>query len=146
MEGLDSSENILTLTYDLTQADYAEDASDIVYFSPVFDPYFESNPFKMEKREYPVEFNHPYTIQQNTFITLPEGYTVSELPKPLIIKMPDNSALFRFQVVQSGNGLFVTTGLTIKKSHFLPEEYESIKQFYQMIIDKQNELVVLDKS
>lgn len=146
VEGLDSSENILTLTYDLTQADYAEDASDIVYFSPVFDPYFESNPFKMEKREYPVEFNHPYTIQQNTFITLPEGYTVSELPKPLIIKMPDNSALFRFQVVQSGNGLFVTTGLTIKKSHFLPEEYESIKQFYQMIIDKQNELVVLDKS
>lgn len=146
VEGLDSTDNALTINYDLTQTSYAEDAEDIVYFAPVFDPYVDSNPFKLEKREYPVEFNHPYTIQQNIFITLPEGYTVSELPKPMIIKMPDNSARYTFQVVESGNGLFVTTGLTINKSQFLPEEYESIKQFYQVIIDKQNELVVLDRS
>ena len=59
--------------------------------------------------------------------------------------MPDNSAKYTFQVVQSGSGLFVTTGFTIKKNHFLPDEYESIKQFYQVIIDKQKELVVLNK-
>ena len=70
VEGLDSVNCPLILSYDLSQPDYVEDASDIVYFSPVVDPYFESNPFKLEKREYPVEFNHPYTIRESSFINI----------------------------------------------------------------------------
>ena len=146
VEGLDSMECDLTLTYDVTQNDYVEDANDIIYFPTVFDPFFDSNPFRLEKRDYPVEFNYPYVIQQNTFINLPKDYVVSELPKPLVIKMPDNSAKYIFQVIKSGDGLFVTTHFLINKSLYLPEEYEIIKQFYQVVIDKQNELIVLNKS
>ena len=146
VEGLDSVPSDLTLSYEISRSDYVEDASDILYFSPVFDPYFDSNPFKLEDREYPVEFNYPYMIQENIYISLPEGYKVSELPRSLKIKMPDNSAQYTFQAVESGNGLLITTGFIIRKTQFLPEEYESIKQFYQIIIDKQNELVVIDKS
>ena len=60
--------------------------------------------------------------------------------------MPDNSAQYSYQVVKSGDGLFISTLFSIRKSNFLPEEYEGIRQFYQVIIDKQNELVVLEKS
>ena len=145
VEGLDSLEN-LTLTYELSEPAFAENANELIYFSPVVNPYFESNPFKLEKREYPVEYNHPYMIKESIFITLPEGYTVSELPKAVNLKMPDNSAQYIYQVVESGNGIIINTGFSIKKSLFLPEEYEGIKQFYQIVIDKQNELVVLQKS
>lgn len=146
VNGLDEADNKLMLSFELSRDDYGEDASDIIYFSPIVDPYFDKNPFKLEKREYPVEFNHPYTIRESIFLTLPEGYTISELPKALMIKMPDNSAQYTYQVVKSGNGLFINTVFTLRKSQFLPEEYEGIKQFYQVIIDKQNELVVLEKS
>lgn len=146
VKGLDEADNKLMLSFELSQDNYGEDGSDIIFFSPIVDPYFDNNPFKLEKREYPVEFNHPYTIRESTFITLPEGYTVSELPKALVIKMPDNSAQYTYQVVKSGNGLFINTVFNLRKSQFLPVEYEGIKQFYQVIIDKQNELVVLEKS
>jgi len=146
VEGLDEADNKLTLSYELSSDNFGEDASDIIYFSPIVDPYFDSNPFKLEKREYPVEFNHPYTIRESSFIALPEGYTISELPKALLIKMPNNSAQYSYQVVKSGDGLFISTLFSIRKSNFLPEEYEGIRQFYQVIIDKQNELVVLEKS
>lgn len=145
VEGLDSTES-LTISYELTRPAFAENANEIIYFSPVFNPFFESNPFKLEKREYPVEYNHPYKIRESIFLTLPEGYTVSELPKAVNIKLPDNSAQYTFQVVQSGNGLIINTGVSINKSLFLSEEYEGIKQFFQFVIDKQNELVVLEKS
>lgn len=145
VEGLDSLEN-LTLTYELSEPSYAEKANDLIYFAPVFNPYFESNPFKLEKREYPVEYDHPYMIRESIFISIPEGYTVSELPKAVNLKMPDNSAQYTYQVLESGNGLIINTNFSIKKSLFLPEEYDGIKQFYQIVIDKQNELVVLEKS
>jgi len=146
VEGVDSTGSDLILTYEFYHENYVEDAVDLIYLPAVFDPYFDSNPFKLEKREYPVEFNHPYTLKQNFFISLPEDYTLSELPEPLVIKMPDKSAQYLFQVVKSGNGLFITTQLSVRKSQFLPEEYESLKQFYQVVIDKQNELIVLNKS
>jgi len=146
VEGLDSANNELRILYDLEQVDFVEDAADILYFSPVFHPFYESNPFKLEKRDYPVEFNYPYLIKQNYSITLPEGYTVSELPKAAIVKLPDNSAKYIYKVVQSGNILMVYTSMSIKKSNYLPEEYENIKQFFQMVINKQNELIVLRKS
>ncbi|MCD4711102.1 MAG: DUF3857 domain-containing protein, partial [Bacteroidales bacterium] len=57
VEGLDSTNNELIILYDLEQPDYVEDAADILYFSPVFLPFYKSNPFKLEKRDYPVEFN-----------------------------------------------------------------------------------------
>lgn len=146
VEGLDDANNKLTLSFALSRDNFGEDASDIIYFSPIVDPYFESNPFKLEKREYPVEFDHPYTISEVSFIELPVGYIISELPKAMRIKMPDNSVQYTYQVVQSGKGLIVNTKFTIRKSQFLPDEYEGIKQFYQVVIDKQNELVVLEKS
>ncbi|MCD4711103.1 MAG: hypothetical protein K8R52_09670 [Bacteroidales bacterium] len=77
---------------------------------------------------------------------MPEGYKVSELPKAAVVKLPDNSAKFTYRVVQSGNILMVYTSFSIRKSNYLPEEYENIKQFYQFVIDKQNELIVLSKS
>lgn len=146
VEGLDSAGNKLIISYDLSQEDFLDGDGDVVYFSPVFHPFYESNPFKLEKREYPVEFNHPYLIQQNYAITIPEGYSFSELPKSMLIKLPDNSAKFTYQAVLSGNNLMVYTSFQLKRSNFLPDEYENLKQFYQMMIDKQSELVVINKN
>lgn len=144
--GLDSGDNKLSLSYDLLSSNHVEGGADMLYFSPVLNPYFETNPFKLDKREYPVEFNYPYSIMQNYFITVPEGYSISELPKPMITKMPDNGARFTYNAVLSGQALMVSTALTIKKSQFLPVEYEILKQFFQLIMDKQNELIVLKKN
>jgi hypothetical protein len=146
VEGLDSMVADLTLKYEITDSDFVENGNDILYFSPVIDPFFKSNPLKLERREYPVEFNYPYLIKESIFITLPEGYRVSEFPNALNIRMPDNSAQYTYQVVVSGSNLIINTNFILRKSQFLPEEYEGIKQFFQIIIDKQNELVVLAKS
>jgi hypothetical protein len=144
-EDYKGSKNQLTLSYDVIRSDYAEDAGDMLLFTPVYDPFIEENPFKLEKREYPVEFDYPYSVMQVYSITLPEGYTISELPKPMILRMPDNSAKYTYQIVPAGNKLMITTSFMLKRSQYLPREYENIKSFYQMIVDKQNELVVLEK-
>ena len=135
----------IELAYDITQKNYAEKNADLVYFSPALDPYFKKNPFKLEKREFPVEFDYSSNIQQMYSITIPDGYEVSEIPKPLISQMSDKSIKFMYQVTQVGNKINVMSMLNIKKELFVPEEYEGLKSIFQMIADKQKEFVVLKK-
>lgn len=143
VKGLDSLEQGLYLNYDLTKENSAEGGSDMVYFSPVIDPFFGDNPFKLEKREFPVEFSYPYQIQQVYTYTIPDNYQVEEVPKPLIVTLNNNSGRFLYQVQQLGNKLNVSLLMNLSKSMFLPAEYEHLKQFFQMVIDKQHEYVVL---
>ncbi|MEZ5071840.1 MAG: DUF3857 domain-containing protein [Bacteroidales bacterium] len=146
VKGLDTTLSAVTLQFDVSREGLAEDAGGILYFSPIVDPFFDSNPFKLDKREYPVEFDHPYTIMQSYYIALPEGYRIEEVPAPFATKLPDNSAVYRYQVTPSGSGLMVNTVLNLRKSQYLPEEYEGLKMFLQLVIDKQEEMVVLSKS
>ena len=143
VNGMDSLTENLYLSYDIIRDHFGDVNSNMVYFSPVFDPFFKENPFKLEKREFPVEFNYPYQIQQVYNISIPDEYQIEEIPKTIIVRLPDNSGKFYFQVTQMNKLLHVSTLLSLSKSMFLPKEYGQLKQFFQMIIDKQNELVVL---
>ncbi len=146
IEGQDSLHKAINISYELTQDSYIEKTNDLMFFSPAYMAFVDECPFKLEKREYPIEYNYPYTVQQIISISIPEGYTVSEIPKPLIVQTPDKSAKYIYNISHLGNSINLTLMFSINKTMFLPEEYEILKNFYTMILDKQNELVVLKAS
>lgn len=145
VKGLDNINKGVILNFELEKSDLTTQTNDIIFFSPVLHPYIDENPFKLEERHYPVEYNHTYKIQDLYTIKIPEGYEVSELPKPLVLTLPNKAGRYIYQLNKLGNSLHLSSKLTINKEMFLPQEYAYLKQFYQTIIDKQNELVVLKK-
>jgi hypothetical protein len=145
VKGVDTLGATIDISYDVTETDYAETSGDLLYFSPAFDSYFDENPFKLEKREFPVEFDYKHKIQQIYSISIPENYQISELPKTLVTQLPDKSIKFIYQVRQVGDKISVMSILDIKKNLFVPEEYTGLKQIFQMMVDKQKEMVVLKK-
>ncbi len=143
VKGLDSLDYDLNIVYDITETEGLNNSGAMVYFSPTLDPFFDENPLKLEKREFPVEFDYPFLIQRMYTYVLPSNYECSELPKPIAIRLPNNAGTFKYQVVNMGNILNVNSSITINKSLFSVEEYEQLKTFIQMIVDKEKELVVL---
>ncbi len=143
ISGLDTMKKSINISYQFTENNYIDKTNDIAFFSPAFQSFISENPFKLDKREYPVEFNYPYSVRQIYVFTIPENYEVSEIPKPVVVKMPDNSAKFIYNINQMGNTVNLSLMFSIKKTLFLPEEYMAIKNFYQKVIDKQKELIVL---
>lgn len=141
----DSLTNNLNLNY-TTSIDASVNAgADIIYFSPCVQTYFDENPFKLVKREYPVEFSFPYIIQQNFMVNLPEGYVISELPESVLVDMPGEVGKYCYQISSEGNKVKISSLLIIGRSLYLPDEYESLKSLFQTMIDKQNELIVIKK-
>ncbi|MGD9557285.1 MAG: DUF3857 domain-containing protein [Mangrovibacterium sp.] len=143
LEGLDSLTRDFGISYHLTKTDGTSSSGGMVYFAPDIDPFFSENPFKLEKREFPVEFDYPLRILQVYSYTIPSNYEIAELPKPMACKLPDGNAGFFFQTSSNGNVINVSSTIFIRSSLFLPDQYENLKKFFQTIVDKRNEFILL---
>ena len=124
-------------------ADFEGD--DMLYITPKTFSNFEENPFKLEKRSYPVDFGHP--ISESTLFNLkvPEGYAVEELPESVLYTLLGNAAKFTFQIQESGGFVQMSCRLKINQVYFRPLEYLDLKVFLDKAAEKLSEQIVLKK-
>ncbi|MGH1339849.1 MAG: DUF3857 domain-containing protein [Aureispira sp.] len=125
--------------------DQAQVMNDFIYFSPSIYNSFEENPFKLEKRVYPVEIPYPFSEQFVLNVDLPEGYIVEELPESAKVVLPNKGGSFLYMVKQNGQRLQIIRKIKINQLQFNTEEYTDIKTFFDLIIEKSEEQVVLKK-
>ncbi|MEM6377772.1 MAG: DUF3857 domain-containing protein [Bacteroidota bacterium] len=116
---------------------------DFIYFTPMLDKWYDENPFKLEKRDYPVDFTYPTDRRYILSMELPEGYIIEEKPEDLNMSLPDHGAAFTYSVKQMGNKVTLNCGLKINKIQFQPEEYQGLKKFFDLVVEKQSEQLVL---
>lgn len=142
VEFLDDLDLPLTIKYDLVLT--AGDEK-ILYINPVLSKAFTENPFKQSERLYPIEM--PYCLD-NIYILnmeIPKGYVVEEIPKSSKAVLNDNEGLFEYIIGQSNGRIQLRSRITLKKANFAADDYSSLKDFFALIIKKQNEQVVLRK-
>jgi hypothetical protein len=126
--------------------DMLGEKADIIYFNPIMSEGYKENPFKSAQRYYPVEM--PYTLDEtfNLQMEVPAGYVVDELPKQMIAKMnEEGDATFEYRMSVSGNSISFRSRLMIKRTFYLPEEYEMLREFFNLVVKKHNEQVVFKK-
>ena len=146
LSNVDSTDLKLEEKFDVVINDHTEEAGNLVYFTPLFYEKTTENPFKLDKRQYPVEFDYPSMIYQNIEIEIPEDYAIETLPKSIIINLPDKSARYVYNVNSFGKKILVSSQFFINKVLFLPDEYDTLKKLFSMIVSKQNEKIVLKKN
>ncbi len=105
----------------------------------------EENPFKVASRIYPVDFAHPSEDVYICNFIIPEGYAVEEMPKSVVLTLPENAGKFTYMLQISGNRIQVMSKISIGKQVFYAEEYDYLKQFYAALVAKQAEQIVLKK-
>jgi hypothetical protein len=131
--------------YDVFIDEHATEAAGTIYMNPFVMNNISENPFKQEKRIYPVDFGHPFDQIYIAKITVPAGYVVDEIPKNKALLLPNSAARYLYNVSQVGNVLSITSNLSINKELFTQEEYPHLREFYSQIIAKQAEQIVFKK-
>lgn len=114
-----------------------------LYILPMFYHQFMENPFTSDVRKYPVDFGYGIERIMTSVIEIPENYGVSELPATVKIKLQDNDASLTYIVSQSGNTISVRSVFAVNKTLFLPDEYGRLKEFYNQVIKKHSEPIIL---
>jgi hypothetical protein len=131
--------------YRVTIDNQVNEIGNEIYVLPMFYHRLKENPFKMDSRTYPVDFGYNIDKTITASIEIPENYIVSELPATVRLKLPDNAASLTYIVNQSGNIINVKSVFSINKIMFLPSEYNSLREFYDQVIKKHSEPIILKR-
>jgi hypothetical protein len=131
-------------SYNLRTEGTQENAS-IIYLSPMSGFGFGKNPFLKVSRKFPVNFTFPRDESVIVRYTFPAGYKVDELPANISMSMPEGKAKFVITYQVSGNDMVVVSKITIPNTLYLSDDYPALRGFFDEIIKKQNEKVVLTK-
>jgi hypothetical protein len=131
--------------HELAINEYLTIAGNTYYFNPFIMSKEESNPFKQETRSYPVDFGSPFEVIYFIKITLPAGFVVDEIPKSKVFALPANIARYTYNAAQTGSSINITSSLSINRSIFAQDEYPHLREFYNQLVAKQAEQIVLKK-
>jgi hypothetical protein len=126
-----------------------ENAADIVndklYVTPISFLRMEENPFKLEERQFPVDFGYPMADRYIINIVIPEGYMIESVPDKIMIALPESMGRFSYLVSATGNQIKLSVKLEIDKAMIPANAYAYLKEFFNQVIIKESEQVVLKK-
>jgi transglutaminase-like putative cysteine protease len=124
---------------------YAQAANDFIYVSPL--PYsgFIENPFKVERRDYPVDVPYPLKERHSITLNVPAGYAVESLPESVRLVLPDNGGRFQYLIEAVDRQIKLNCTISLAQLHFEPAEYDTLRSFFGHIVAKLGEQVVLKK-
>lgn len=131
--------------HELIIGDHATLAGDVIYINPFVTGQLTQNPFTLKDRVYPVDFG---SLKEKIYmckITLPEGYSVDELPQTKVLALPGGLAKYTYSISSMGNTINILSSFQINRNIFLQNEYANLREFYNQVVAKQAEQIVLKK-
>ncbi|RDY58865.1 DUF3857 domain-containing protein [Flagellimonas nanhaiensis] len=118
---------------------------DKIYVKPMLFLAETQNPFKMEKREYPVDFIFPRQKKCMIGLTIPEGYKIESLPESSVVQLPEKLGTFSYQIVAQGSQVNVNVSMQLASAIFPANYYDILKEYYKKMVEKEAEKMVLSK-
>lgn len=119
---------------------------DFIYINPILHPVFDKNPFTLVERIYPVDIPFPMSHRYILNLETPPGYVIEDLPEPTNLVLPENAGKFTLLVAKKDSRIQITMTTQLNRLNFEPEDYSQIKKFFDLIIEKQQEQIVLKKA
>ncbi len=118
---------------------------EIVYLNPnVVNSGFE-NLFKLQNRNYPVDYEFPFSNKLTINITIPQDWQVDEIPKSVLHRLKNRDGEFRRLIQAEGDRITILYSLRINKQRIMPEDYKNLKAMYDLMEKTLNEKITLKR-
>lgn len=121
-------------------------SGDRIYVRPFVRPYHTLESFRATRRSVPVDFRYPEQIRFTANITIPEGYTVEELPQA--VSLVENLSGCRAQMKVSFDGNQTVSLSYVYGSdamQVLPDGYVHLRAFWGKMCELYDTVIVLKR-
>ena len=126
-----------------TFEDHPEKVNDKIYVSPFLHEVMAENPLKQSIRTYPIDMVYPKKSSFYSEITIPEGYKVDFLPAADKIK--NEMFELEYSTLEKDQKINVNLVYYFKVPVYDAAEYSKIKYYFNEIVNKGSEKIVLVK-
>ncbi|WP_299161099.1 DUF3857 domain-containing protein [uncultured Tenacibaculum sp.] len=107
---------------------------------------YVKNPFKLNNRDYPIDYGHPRSYTYILSLKLPNGYNLKHLPKNKALALPNKGGQYILSFKNLNNTINIYSKLNINKKIYTNEEYHHLKEFYNQIIKTQDVFIEIEKA
>jgi len=145
LENLEELEKPVIEKISLTIPNASDKGDGIMYLNPNLYGRMESNDYYADDRISVIDLACPSVKKYKCIITIPEGWTVAELPQSVNLKMDGGGAGFIYSITTDGKKVSLESEIKFTSVTFPPERYVSIRKFYSDIIRKHSEVIILKK-
>lgn len=132
--------------YNFTHQGVADVAGNKIYFNPLLFLAQTINPFKQDKRAFPIDFVYAYQERTTVSVKIPAGYMVESLPEKIQFAMDDNIGSFTYSIQQNGDTIQIVALEQVLLPIISQDYYSNVKDFFNKMATKQSEKVVLKKN
>jgi hypothetical protein len=132
--------------YKFEKEEGIEIIGDKMYITPMLFETTDENPFKIDTREYPIDFGMPWEEKINISVSIPEGYKVESLPENIAKGMSEDLGSFIYSLKNESNKIQITSIIKINQGVISASYYQEIKEMFKQIVSKQTEKIVLSKN
>jgi hypothetical protein len=146
VQNLENTKDALSKTFDFKSSNSYDKIGDIIYLNPLFFFTTTTNPFKNQERNYPIDLSFPFTNTISVNIETPQGYEIQSIPNSTNIELPNNIGGFSMIFSENEGTIQVRYNLELRVSILPAKDYKMIKDFYETIIEKQSENIILKKT
>jgi hypothetical protein len=89
--------------------------------------------------DYPLDETYIFNIE------IPDGFEVDEMPKPTKVNYNQGVGSFEYLIQKSENEVQLRCVLKLIKANFDSDEYNSLRDFFALIVKKESEQIVFKK-
>ncbi|GGH47740.1 hypothetical protein IA57_00370 [Mangrovimonas yunxiaonensis] len=113
-----------------------------IYFDPFLFKFFDTNPFKLQNRTYPIDFGYKDSFLYSIQIDLGKDYQAINLPKSKHYTLPNNKGRLLFNTSQSKNTISLVLKIDFLENLYAPEYYPYLKEFMSITTNIQTKSLV----
>lgn len=135
----------LSISCGVKMEDYLVRSDDLIFIKPMLMRSLARNPFQSPDRTAPIDLTYPVWEAHMLGLEIPAGYEIAQLPASIRVIMPGNAGQFMYNVMDLGNILHITSSIQINRTRFSAEEYQAIRQFFEYVVNKHQEDIVIKK-
>jgi hypothetical protein len=143
IENIDSIYLPVKDQYEIILKNAVDEIDGNLYIYPMLLHRLKENPFKIDQRKYPVDYIHQVDDTYSITINIPENFRVISLPETVKMRLEGNGAYFMYQITGVGKAIQINYRFGINKTIFGEEEYKDLKEFFNQIVVKHSEPIIL---
>lgn len=143
LTGVDDINAKIIQEFEARNTENIQRIGDKYFIDAVLDNGIESNPFTANKREFAVFYDNLVNINKVITIDYPENMIVESMPEPLHMRLPEGIGSYNYTISTVSNKLNINFKLKIGRDIITPDHYEALKRFYNLIMEKQSQKIVL---
>ncbi|WP_417609759.1 hypothetical protein [Owenweeksia hongkongensis] len=143
VENLDNLEKPLILKYSSKKS--LDKIGNKLFIAPFPTNRHKENYLKKPTRLYPVDYGFLQEEEMIFTFHIPEGYELEHLPVSDAFQVPELALYYSYRVNHTSGTIQVMATIKRGKTSFEPESYQGLKRFYDHLVKKLNESIVLKK-